>query len=191
MKTLTQKSVSHIKTVLNHKKLVFQLSIKAGIPIRGLFHDLSKFSPTELSESIKYYEDGKQSPLLKCIKENGYSNAWLHHTKYNKHHLEYWILPDSTYGALLLPYEYWVELICDNLAAGMNYRKDIWTKEYQLKYWTEKLPRWKSKKGFCIHPAIEKATTEVFTQVAKYGIDCVIQKENLQKIYNESVKEFS
>lgn len=190
MNNLIAKSVSHVKTVLNHKKLVFILSIKAGIPIRGLFHDLSKFSPVELFESIKYYEDGKQSPLLKAIKENGYSKAWLHHTKCNKHHIDYWIFSDSVYGALLIPFTYWVELICDNLAAGINYHKDTWNKEYQLNYWSQKLPEWKSKKGFYIHPAIEKATTEVFTQVAKYGIDDVIKKDNLKKIYDENAKEF-
>ena len=89
-----------------------------------------------------------------------------------------------------MPYNCWVELICDNLAAGLNYHKDSWTKEHQLKYWTEKLPQWKTKKGFCIHPAIEKATNEVFSQVAKYGIDPVIKKENLKKIYNKTAKEF-
>lgn len=190
MKTLIQKAICHITTVLNHKKIVFKLSLKAGIPIRGLLHDLSKFSCVELFESIKYYEDGKESPLLKCIKEKGYSNAWHHHSKHNKHHLEYWIVPDIKYGAMLIPYKYWVELICDNLAAGINYHKDDWNKEYQLNYWTTKLPNWKSKKGFAIHPAIEKSILEVFTQVSILGIDPALNKKNLQEIYNKNAKEF-
>ena len=37
----------HLKTITKHKWVVFKLSIKAGIPIRGLLHDLSKYSPTE------------------------------------------------------------------------------------------------------------------------------------------------
>lgn len=190
MKTLAQRTVCHLRTVLNHKKIVFKLSIKAGIPIRGLLHDLSKFSPVELLESIKYYDDGKESPLLRCIQEKGYSVAWHHHAKHNKHHLEFWIIPDLKYGAMLIPYKYWAELICDNLAAGINYHKDTWNKEYQLNYWNTKLPIWKAKKGFAIHPAIEKATEEVFTQVAMLGIDPILTKENLKKIYNENAKEF-
>lgn len=191
MQTLIKRSCSHIKTVLNHKKIVFKLSIKAGIPIRGMLHDLSKFSLIELKESIHYYDDGKQSPLLKCIEEKGYSEAWRHHIKCNKHHPEHWIFVDSKYGAIILPYKYWVELICDNLAAGINYKKDTWRKDYPLIFWTEKLPNWKKQKGYFIHPAIEKATLEVFAQVAVHGIDTIVTKENLQKIYNKNAKEFS
>lgn len=190
MKNLAQRAVCHLKTVFNHKKIVFKLSIKAGIPIRGLLHDLSKFSPIELFESIKYYDDGKESPLLRCIREKGYSVAWHHHAKHNKHHLEYWIVPELKYGAMLIPYKYWAELICDNLAAGINYHKENWNKEYQLNYWSSKLPVWKSKEGFAIHPAIEKSTQEVFTQVAILGIEPVLNSKKLKEIYSKNAKEF-
>ena len=32
----------HLHTVNKHKFYVFRLSLKAGIPMRGLLHDLSK-----------------------------------------------------------------------------------------------------------------------------------------------------
>ena len=67
--------------------------------------DLSKFHPIEFFESIKY-ADGKCSPIIRCKADKGYSIAWLHHKSHNKHHLEYWIFPNSTYGALLIPYNY-------------------------------------------------------------------------------------
>ena len=35
-----------------HRWLVFKLSIKAGIPFRGLVHDLSKYSPVEFFEGV-------------------------------------------------------------------------------------------------------------------------------------------
>ena len=54
----------HLHMVNKHKYLVFKLSLKAGIPLRGLLHDLSKYSPIEFFEGVKYY-DGKISPL-KC-----------------------------------------------------------------------------------------------------------------------------
>ena len=51
---IVKKIVKHTLLVSKHKWLVFRLSVKAGIPFRGLIHDLSKFSSTEFFESIKY-----------------------------------------------------------------------------------------------------------------------------------------
>ena len=64
----------HLHTVNKHRWYVFKLSVRAGIPIRGLLHDLSKYSPTEFWEGVKYF-DGKVSPIKICKKENGYSKA--------------------------------------------------------------------------------------------------------------------
>ena len=176
---------SHIKTVLMHKKLVLMLAKRAGITFQGFTHDLSKFSPIELFESIRYYTDGKQSPILACKKAKGYSRAWQHHIKHNKHHLEYWIDNKEEYGAKIIPYEYWAELICDNLAAGMNYMKSAWTKEYQLSYWKNAIVLWKNEPNHYVHPAIEHAITRVYEEVAEKGIDAVINEQSLTKIYTE------
>ena len=64
----------HIHTVNLHRWEVFKISIKLGIPIRGLFHDLSKYSIEELRDSVKYYTGGTYSPLLACKNATGYSN---------------------------------------------------------------------------------------------------------------------
>lgn len=45
----------HFKKVCIHKRWVFYYCCKVGIPFQGLVHDLSKFSPTEFWESVKYY----------------------------------------------------------------------------------------------------------------------------------------
>ena len=55
----------HLHMVNKHKYLVFKLSLKAGIPLRGLLHDLSKYSPIEFFEGVKYYA-GKISPIKVC-----------------------------------------------------------------------------------------------------------------------------
>lgn len=55
----------HFAKITKHKWLVFKLSIKAGIPWRGLVHDLSKYSWTEFSEGVKYYQ-GNRSPITKA-----------------------------------------------------------------------------------------------------------------------------
>ena len=47
-----EKIYRHLKLVHNHRKLVFKLCCKAGIPIQGLMHDLSKYTISELKESI-------------------------------------------------------------------------------------------------------------------------------------------
>ena len=78
----------HLHTVNTHRFKVFLLCCRVGIPIQGLLHDLSKYSPEEFWESVKYYE-GTHSPIHNCKKENGYSKAWLHHKGRNKHHYEY------------------------------------------------------------------------------------------------------
>ena len=47
----------HLKTILIHKYWVFVYCHKLGITWQGIIHDLSKFSWTEFSESVKYYQD--------------------------------------------------------------------------------------------------------------------------------------
>ena len=66
--------ILHFNTITKHRWVVFKLSLKAGIPWRGLVHDLSKYSPTEFWEGVKYYQ-GYRSPILACVEEKGYSEA--------------------------------------------------------------------------------------------------------------------
>ena len=79
----------HLHVINRHKFLVFKLCCRVGIPFQGLVHDLSKFSPEEFFEGVKYYQ-GNYSPIRNCKTVNGYSRAWLHHKGRNKHHYEYW-----------------------------------------------------------------------------------------------------
>lgn len=168
--------IHHFLLVMRHKAKVFKLCCKAGIPIRGFFHDMSKFSPVEFFESAKYYT-GKKSPITICRIERGYSKAWLHHKAHNKHHYEYWFdeeLPDKM---PIIPYKYVAEMICDNLAAGMTYKGKEWTQDYQLKYWENKRDR------ITINPVISEVLTEVFTKVAEEGVDSTIKRTVLHNIY--------
>lgn len=171
--------LGHFKTVTKHKWEVFKLTVKAGIPIRGLLHDLSKFSYTEFSESVKYYQHGKRSPIPVAREEKGYSEAWLHHKGRNKHHLEYWYDSDAKEPPII-PFKYSVEMICDKLAAGITYQGKNWTKEFELEYWNTK-----EKDKPIINEKMREFVTEVFTEVSKNGIDKVISKKNLRKIYDK------
>jgi len=172
--------VLHFNLVNKHRYKVFKLCCKAGIPFRGLIHDLSKYSPTEFFESVKYYNGG-YSPIRNCKKENGYSKAWLHHKGRNKHHYEYWYDYNAPEETPVIPYKYTVEMICDSLAAGMIYQKENWTNDYQLGYY--KKDRTKAR----INPIIDAILLEVYETVAKQGIDSVINKKILKKIYEKHV----
>ena len=104
--------IKHFILVSRHKWEVLKLSIKAGIPIRGILHDLSKYSPTEFFGSIKYYT-GNKSPICKEKLENGYSVVWLHHKGRNKHHPEYWYDNNTPVCTPIIPFKYVCEMICD------------------------------------------------------------------------------
>lgn len=145
---------------MHHKWLVFKFCIKAGIPYRGLVHDLSKFSPTEFWESVRYYQGGKRSPVPFAKKDLGYSEAWLHHDGRNKHHYEYWF--DHDVGPVVMPYKYAAEMICDKLAAAQTYQGKSWTKESNLEYWNIK-----EKHKTCIHEKTKAFIEEVMTEVSE------------------------
>ena len=115
---------NHLQTVLTHKKWVFYYCCKAGIPLQGLVHDLSKFSPTEFMESINYYT-GTHSPIDECKKKNGVSYAWMHHKGRNPHHYEYWQDNFDKGGQpIKMPYKYAVEFLCDYRGAGRPYQRE-------------------------------------------------------------------
>ncbi|MNP49473.1 hypothetical protein D3C76_1436580 [compost metagenome] len=140
---------------------------------------MSKYSFTEFSEGIKYYT-GKGSPISVCRKIEGYSPAWLHHKGRNKHHYQYWV---DEGNPVLIPYKYVAEMICDTVAAGINYNGKSWTKEHQLNYWNSK------KDEAFIHPKVKQILNQVYGDLAIYGIDKVITKENIKKTYCDIVNE--
>jgi len=175
-------TLKHFKVITHHKIVVLKLCIKAGIPWRGIVHDLSKYSVTEFVNGVKYFNNGKGSPISLEKKKLGYSNAWLHHKGRNKHHPEYWYDFNANIKLPIMPFNYACEMICDQLAAGIVYQGKNWTKEYQLSYWK------KQKEEILLNDKLKKFEDMVLEQVAKDGIDKVIIKKNLKKIYDECVK---
>lgn len=172
----------HIKTVLKHKWVVLKLCVRAGIPWQGVVHDLSKFSWTELKESVKYYT-GTRSPLAIAKEENGYSEAWLHHKGHNKHHYQYWYDYEAPNSTPMMPYRYVVELICDSFAAGITYQGKKWTKEYQLSYWN------RTKGRAQIPKELRDLLDDVYETVAREGLESVIRPKRLKEIYEKYTKK--
>ena len=133
------KLFKHLKTVHKHRKEVRKLCFKCGLYKQGLIHDLSKYSPTELIPSVKYWT-GTRSPIDNEIDDIGYSEAWLHHKGRNKHHYEYW--QDYTHGGpdgilCRIPYKYVAEMFCDRVAACKIYQGDKYTEESPWIYFKE------------------------------------------------------
>lgn len=141
-------ALKHLRTVLTHKYWVFYFARKLGIGWQGFWHDMSKFSPTEFLESIKYYT-GTSSPIDECKKKNGYSVAWLHHKGRNPHHYEYWQDNFDRGGEpLQMPEKYVKEMICDYLAAGRAYMGKSFTFQSEWIWWQNK-----NKNNIAMHKA--------------------------------------
>ena len=129
-------AVKHFITITRHKYYVFIHCVKAGIFFRGLLHDLSKYSYTEFSAGIRFYQ-GTRSPNEKEREQNGFSAAWLHHKGRNRHHFEYW--KDYNYitkteQPVKMPLKYVKEMFCDRVAASKIYMKDGYSDEAPLNY---------------------------------------------------------
>lgn len=128
----------HFGKICQHKYWVGYYCFKMGIPWRGIKHDMSKFSPTEFFESVKYYT-GTSSPIDECKKVNGYSKAWQHHKGRNTHHYEYFVDNFDNGGeALVMPFKCVLEMFCDYLGAGRAYMGKEFTYEKEYRWWEKK-----------------------------------------------------
>lgn len=167
----------HLALVTRHKARVFVHCLKCGLIFRGIVHDLSKFSPIEFFESVKYFQ-GNRSPIGACRRATGASQAWLHHKGRNKHHIEYW-LDDECEVSPMLPYKYAVECICDKLAATKTYAGKNYKPEMLMQHWT----RYGSKVNG--NPKTMKFIETVFKDFELLGENKVLNRKYMKSKYNE------
>lgn len=178
----------HLKTVFTHKYYVFIYCKKCGIPIRGLLHDMSKLSPIEFINNIKYVEPGK-SPITVAKERDGYSKAWMHHKSHNPHHHVYWMdrFDEGCY-VTRMPYKYMVECLCDHLGANKAYNPKSKTP------YTDEINWWKKERQTTVmHPDNIKFLDEVLYSLylceTEYGnniIKYILNKKKLKEIYNKN-----
>ena len=76
-------------------------------------------------------------------------------------------------------------MVCDSLAAGMTYQGKEWTKEYQLSYWN----RVKGKAK--LHPAMFQLLERFYKEVSIQGVNPVLKKKYLKKLYEEYTQKES
>ena len=128
--------MGHVLTIMKHRRAVMRHCFRAGIPWRGLVHDLSKYSPTELVNGIRFYQ-GHRSPNEREREVRGYSKAWLHHKGRNKHHFEYWRdvnMETHRYEPVKMPPVFAVEMFCDRVAASKIYKGKAYKDSDPLEY---------------------------------------------------------
>ncbi len=121
---------AHASYTLKHKWYVFLECCKRGIPLRGLLHDLSKFTPREFFPYALYFfdENGKKfenihdktgayNPLVGA---ESFKQAWFWHQHRNKHHWQYWVCPGENRSAeaIKIPRKYVLEMVSDWTGAG-------------------------------------------------------------------------
>ncbi len=131
---------NHFITITKHRHEVIKNCFKAGIGLQGLFHDLSKYSPAEFIPGMMYFQ-GDRSPNEMERETIGYSTAWMHHKGRNRHHYEYWndYSPKTKcLEGVEMPVKYFVEMICDRVAASKIYYGENYTDEAPLNYYLRK-----------------------------------------------------
>ena len=177
-----QRFLGHLHTILTHKWYVFKNCVKAGIIWQGITHDLSKFSPTEFFESVKYYQ-GTRSPIDACKEaNNGRSDAWLHHKGCNKHHFEYWVdgVDTGTVTPIEMPFKYALELVCDYLGAGQAYQKKNFTYKGELEWWYAK-----QKSGLKMDLRTREFVTIMLNTMAACENNNVLRKNMARQLWDK------
>lgn len=174
-------TLRHFGKICKHKWWVFYYCYKAGIPWRGLMHDMSKFSPVEFWESVRYYQ-GTSSPIDACKKDKDYSKAWLHHKGRNTHHYEYWVDNFDNGGqALQMPYQDAVEMLCDYLGAGRAYMGKNFTYEKEYEWWCSKC-----KKPLAMHPHTVGFITRCLSQLKNHP---TLSLSDIDLLWNYIIEE--
>ncbi len=120
----------YLKYVLRHKWFVLRAGLKIGVPLWMLIlHDWDKFLPSEWIPYTNYfYGDNAKSTRGKTgyykptvTDDAAFDFAWLLHQKRNKHHWQWWILPEDDGGLKILPMPdvYINEMLADWTGAGL------------------------------------------------------------------------
>lgn len=159
----------HFKTITYHKFLVMKGCFAIGLYWQGIMHDMSKYSWTEFSVGVKYYQ-GNRSPNNAEREDIGYSSAWLHHKGRNRHHYEYWIDYSSTASAtgmipVKMPDKYIAEMLMDRIAASKVYRGKQFTCKDPLAYYEQGRAHMEK----LLHPYTRKILEQMLTMYAEKG----------------------
>ena len=157
--------IKHFMTITGHRHKVIANCARAGILWQGLWHDLSKYSPTEFIPGARFYQ-GDRSPNERERELLGASLAWMHHKGRNRHHYEYW--NDYNHKTkqienVKMPVKYVIEMFCDRVAASKIYNGKDYTDEDPFTYFL----RIRGKHR--MHPETEELLEELLVMLRDRG----------------------
>jgi len=121
----------YLKYVVRHKWFVLLACWKCGLYWRGIVHDMSKFRPSEWFPYARHFYNSDGTQVTVRDKSGYYKPtdtgdpafdfAWLLHQKRNRHHWQWWVLPEDEGGVKVLSMQepYLTEMLCDWEGAGM------------------------------------------------------------------------
>lgn len=174
----------HLGVVLKHKFLVFRYCCKAGIPFRGLVHDMNKFGFTEFFLSSKYYDGTKSPTIIEREYKDGISMICLHHTGRNKHHWQYWIDFDRNQFIIAkMPYKCCLEFVCDMLSASKTYNSKEFSYEVVLDYYVKRYD------SYLMHPGCKEFVRECFKGLISEGFKA-LKKKRTKALYSEILNKY-
>ena len=173
------KAWQHFCTITRHKWLVLEGCFQVGLYWQGIVHDLSKYSPTEFSIGMKYYQ-GTRSPNAAEREEKGFSEAWMHHKGRNRHHYEYWcdMSPiTKVYEPVPMPRKYLVEMVMDRRAACKVYQGENYTDGSAFAYFE------KSRERVLMHDRTRQELGFLLTMLKEQGEKATFRymRENVLK----------
>ena len=153
------KYLKYLKYLIKHKWYVMLECFNEGLFWKGIIHDWSKFLPSEFFPYVNYFY-GKKSKghipnegYYKPTKtdDDKFDFAWLLHQKRNRHHWQFWLLPEDNGGTKILeiPYPYLKEMICDWIGAGkaQGYLSPPGDRYFETNIWYNK-----NKDKITLHP---------------------------------------
>jgi hypothetical protein len=121
----------YAKYLARHKWFVFVAGCRLGIPWLALMHDLSKFRPDEWMPYARFFYEPDGTKRTRrdstgfykptSTGDDAFDFAWLLHQKRNKHHWQWWVLPEDNGGVKVLPMpdRYRREMLADWRGAGL------------------------------------------------------------------------
>lgn len=159
------KFVKHFITITKHRLLVGAGCFRIGLYWQGLTHDLSKYSPVEFWNGVRFYQ-GTRSPNTAEREEKGFSEAWMHHKGRNRHHYEYWTdmnRQTRNYESVPMPRKYLAEMVMDRRAACMVYQGKDYTPGSALNYFMN------SRERTLMHPQTRQELEYILTMLRDSG----------------------
>lgn len=125
--------LSYFRYVVRHKWFVFLQGVKLSVPIWQLvIHDWDKFLPDEWFPYVmSFYGPQPRTTATK----RAFDVAWLLHQHRNKHHWQFWLLPEDDGGTKIIemPPNDRAEMLADWSGAGLAQGKPN-TREWYLKH---------------------------------------------------------